>query len=567
MSANGEYAALEQRERDVEAKIDALKEEGVMKLGTAEKFQHLRAMKVDDVKRQLEKFKTAMSKIRVETRAKLENSIDFYNKFLPCAEEMELITNRRRELQCAPETRGHDSIAADTKYLATLQLRQRQEQPSRRRSAVELLQQSGREQRKPPSQTFPGLGVAGHSVQRSAERRSGDQPLTASTAVVDPIKRPGSLGRKSMLRKGKMAVVVAPQKTEVAATPEKALLKLAPKPTGRAEMVIELLESDEEDEEEARDFEAPRQSGSRRPTRSSVKQSIMQRIGQISATYPQESRVGPDGERDGVDVAAPEAGITAGESAWAEVQAAGAAVVGFAGKALDTVVVTSRDLLTLEDGEFLNDSVIDFFVKKLRNDDMEPEDAARCHIFNSFFFEKLVNVSQSESSVAGEVRQKCAHERVERWTRNVNIFEKDYVFFPIHSHLHWSLVILCHPGEIGKVENLKEDSIILDKKPAPYLLHLDSMAGGHKTSYVVTRLREYLAMEYHRQCGQSTRAGEVEKNGKLLQFSSDSLPHLRMKIPQQDNGCDCGLFLLSCMVRHKVYSIEICVPSVKFLIL
>ena len=28
------------------------------------------------------------------------------------------------------------------------------------------------------------------------------------------------------------------------------------------------------------------------------------------------------------------------------------------------------------------------------------------------------------------------------WTRNVNIFEKKYVFFPIHENSHWYLILL-----------------------------------------------------------------------------------------------------------------------------
>ena len=35
----------------------------------------------------------------------------------------------------------------------------------------------------------------------------------------------------------------------------------------------------------------------------------------------------------------------------------------------------------------------------------------------------------------------------------------------------------------------------------------------------------------------------------LLHFGKASLPQHRMSIPQQDNGCDCGLFLLSHMQR------------------
>ena len=48
--------------------------------------------------------------------------------------------------------------------------------------------------------------------------------------------------------------------------------------------------------------------------------------------------------------------------------------------------------------------------------------------------------------------------------QGVDIFEKDFLFLPIHDHLHWSLVIVCHAGAPSE-----EDSC------TPWILHLDSM--------------------------------------------------------------------------------------------
>ncbi len=31
--------------------------------------------------------------------------------------------------------------------------------------------------------------------------------------------------------------------------------------------------------------------------------------------------------------------------------------------------------------------------------------------------------------------------------QTVDIFSKDYLIIPIHDTLHWSLAIICHPGE------------------------------------------------------------------------------------------------------------------------
>lgn len=49
--------------------------------------------------------------------------------------------------------------------------------------------------------------------------------------------------------------------------------------------------------------------------------------------------------------------------------------------------------------------------------------------------------------------------------QGVDIFSKDFLFIPIHDALHWSLIIVCHPGL----------DLTLERKP--YILHLDSMDG------------------------------------------------------------------------------------------
>ena len=51
---------------------------------------------------------------------------------------------------------------------------------------------------------------------------------------------------------------------------------------------------------------------------------------------------------------------------------------------------------------------------------------------------------------AGEVMQTeaAAHERVRKWTKNVDIFDQDFVLVPIHDTAHWSLAIICQPGTL-----------------------------------------------------------------------------------------------------------------------
>ena len=44
------------------------------------------------------------------------------------------------------------------------------------------------------------------------------------------------------------------------------------------------------------------------------------------------------------------------------------------------------------------------------------------------------------------------HDRVKRWTRKVNIFEKDFIVIPINENYHWYLAIICFPGQVLRIE-------------------------------------------------------------------------------------------------------------------
>lgn len=49
----------------------------------------------------------------------------------------------------------------------------------------------------------------------------------------------------------------------------------------------------------------------------------------------------------------------------------------------------------------------------------------------------------------------------------VDLFEKEFIFVPIHDALHWSLAIVCNPGSDGRPGQLH----------SPLILHLDSLEG------------------------------------------------------------------------------------------
>ncbi|KAI0820439.1 hypothetical protein BC628DRAFT_1397444 [Trametes gibbosa] len=104
------------------------------------------------------------------------------------------------------------------------------------------------------------------------------------------------------------------------------------------------------------------------------------------------------------------------------------------------VNITRGDLKRLDNGQYLNDTLIEFGLKRwLHTLQMcEPELAEQIHVFNSFFFKKL----NSKKDI------KDTYPSVRKWTSKVDIFKKKYIIVPINENFHWYLAIIVNPADI-----------------------------------------------------------------------------------------------------------------------
>ncbi|PON37511.1 Ulp1 protease family, C-terminal catalytic domain containing protein [Parasponia andersonii] len=193
----------------------------------------------------------------------------------------------------------------------------------------------------------------------------------------------------------------------------------------------------------------------------------------------------------------------------------------------DAVTISNRDVELLRPETFINDTIIDFYIKYLANK-IPSDKKHRFHFFNSFFFRKLVDLDKDPSSAH---EGKAAFQRVRKWTRKVNLFEKDYIFIPVNYSLHWSLLVICHPGEAPNLEVLDEESEGTSKVPC--ILHMDSIKGSHKG--LKNLMQSYLCEEWKER--HSGRTEDVSSKFLNLRFIS-------LELPQQENLFDCGIFLL-----------------------
>ncbi|KNG46101.1 ulp1 protease family protein [Stemphylium lycopersici] len=132
------------------------------------------------------------------------------------------------------------------------------------------------------------------------------------------------------------------------------------------------------------------------------------------------------------------------------------------GEGRQRAIVHFDDLPRLDEEEYLNDSLIDFYMIYLHKQLQVPEN--KVYFFNTYFFTRL-------TENAG--RKSMDYKAVERWTSKVDIFAYDYIVVPINeSQSHWYLAIICN------VSNLKRNPILqdFDEPCAPAQEQLGSVA-------------------------------------------------------------------------------------------
>jgi len=158
------------------------------------------------------------------------------------------------------------------------------------------------------------------------------------------------------------------------------------------------------------------------------------------------------------------------------------------------VTITRHDLASLADLNWLNDEVVNFYFHLLL-ERSKGKDCLKIHFFNSFFYPKLM---------------KTGYSGVRRWTKKVDIFSMDVVVLPVHLGMHWCLA-----------------AIDMRKKQIAYY---DSLKGNNNQCLAV--LRNYIIEEH--------------KDKKKTALAVNEWSQIQPKnIPEQKNGCDCGVF--TCM--------------------
>ncbi|XP_012838859.1 PREDICTED: probable ubiquitin-like-specific protease 2B isoform X1 [Erythranthe guttata] len=191
----------------------------------------------------------------------------------------------------------------------------------------------------------------------------------------------------------------------------------------------------------------------------------------------------------------------------------------------DAVSISKRDVDLLLPDTFVNDTIIDFYIKYLKTR-QHVKERTDFHFFNSFFFRKLADMDKDPSSAFDG---KAAFQRVRKWTRKVNLLEKDFVFIPVNYNYHWSLIVICYFGEVASYKEVEDGK----SERVPCILHMDSLRGNHVG--LKDLIQSYLWEEW-----KERQKGTCED----LYSKFRNLKFVPLELPQQQNSYDCGLFLL-----------------------
>jgi Ulp1 family protease len=120
------------------------------------------------------------------------------------------------------------------------------------------------------------------------------------------------------------------------------------------------------------------------------------------------------------------------------------------------IIVRMEDYLCLERNEYLSDVIIDFYLQYIFNELMTSEQREKTYIFPCHFYSLYATASdfkgwKTDENVGLSAREKRYMRIQGLYDPNVNIFQKDFLVFPLLDHNHWFLAIVCYPSLNGSV--------------------------------------------------------------------------------------------------------------------
>eukprot|EP00931_Biecheleriopsis_adriatica_P103561 TRINITY_DN78374_c0_g1_i1.p1 TRINITY_DN78374_c0_g1~~TRINITY_DN78374_c0_g1_i1.p1 ORF type:complete len:595 (-),score=141.76 TRINITY_DN78374_c0_g1_i1:73-1833(-) len=214
----------------------------------------------------------------------------------------------------------------------------------------------------------------------------------------------------------------------------------------------------------------------------------------------------------------------------------------FQGTALD-----ERDMVLLDDDQWVNDNVLDFFMRLAVDVACPAELQDQLYVAKTQFFTRLTACGASSGEKGWE--------NVKTWTRSVSggVAAQRFLVYPVNeANLHWCMFFVCHPQRA--MELGRGGSKSLAEADIPRMVCLDSAWEPLPKDEHVKLLKGYLRRELFQQPSGNS-IGDVAKASpeqmialvqtwKQAVTGLEKMEAIDAEVPKQQNVYDCGLFVL-----------------------
>lgn len=188
---------------------------------------------------------------------------------------------------------------------------------------------------------------------------------------------------------------------------------------------------------------------------------------------------------------------------------------------------------------YLNDEIIQFYTAFMMADCGGT--SKKMHVFDNLFhhllcvmFEEKSTKSNKDDADKHRAWSMTTWRQLENWYSNINIFEKDFLIFPVCQDSHWFAIVVCYPNEVrdcAQQSPSPESTSSSRNRPEPGIMILDSL--GMDKTLMSVEVRYFLDFEWRTRCT------------VIKDFFYHNLEQYHPKLPKQTNAYDCGIFMFA----------------------
>lgn len=173
--------------------------------------------------------------------------------------------------------------------------------------------------------------------------------------------------------------------------------------------------------------------------------------------------------------------------------------------------------------EFLNDQIVNFYLKYLWRTYLNDEQRERVFVCDTFF---MAAIETSDAT------------RMERWFKRINVMERDYLIIPVMMNEHWFIMMLCHP------QSLLDEERHPHHRPKIHIMDSMEYYDDQKKRQIIDALYKFVEAAAASQCNV-----QIKNIRRRLQIS-------HAEVFQQTNTYDCGICMLEnaeCFIIEELH--------------